>query len=564
MAESSESKIIEGNLVVKGNLNVEQQVQTKNFKVLDETTLQTILSTGGDTISFRKACDFHKPVQFNNGQTLIGIDTTYNSAYVGSPTIQAGERLVVGDSLFKITTDERKIIADTFNMTLREMDVNFLNAKKETADLIEAKDIKVSNDLIGKTIYADAIKSNKLFFDKILTNDLRAATSVTTKDLIVGNVKVENGMTIMGKQTNGSALTVNDGAIIANQGIISHTRNNRFQTLQIMGSGTKHDVCFMIDKYVDSLIQGDVTIQDSKLILDNSTLATDNILVASLENVGLGEPTNAVQLTTSTNWDEYKSQMIVEMDTDCTCPCGEYDPVNEVENAVRRNEQNQVKAKKPIVTSYITPINYMMEKDNPNVPSRFSIKNGTYRIDSNGNHLLKNIIAQDARFNKIEAYQFNANRFNVDKIVTTSVAANVVDTDNLLRSRGLAEFDGSVSSSADIFLENGSSVNVDEGSTVTFQDKSSLVLRPGAKFEMSPESSMKMSGPVEINLDNAIFISNGIKYKLSFRNPTPCEGDGVVLEYTKVEDEVSYPGQVLQNATEDAEELTKKLNSLGL
>mgnify|MGYP003291822332 CR=1 FL=1 len=132
-----------------------------------------------------------------------------------------------------------------------------------------------------------------------------------------------------------------------------------------------------------------------------------------------------------------------------------------------------------------------------------------------------------------------------------------------MRSRGLAEFDGAVSSSADIFLENGSSVNVDEGSTVTFQDKSSLVLRPGAKFEMSPESSMKMSGPVEINLDKAIFISNGIKYKLCFRNPTPCEGDGVVLEYTKVEDEVSYPGQVLQNATEDAEELTKKLNSLG-
>ena len=278
-------------------------------------------------------------------------------------------------------------------MTLRAMDVNFLNAKKETADLIEAKDIKVSNDLIGKTIYADAIKSNKLFFDKILTNDLRAATSVTTKDLIVGNIKVENGMTIMGKQTNGSALTVNDGAIIANQGIISHTRNNRFQTLQIMGSGTKHDVCFMIDKYVDSLIQGDVTIQDSKLILDNSTLATDDIVVASLEEVGTGEPTNAVQLTTKTNWDEYKSQMIVEIDSDETCPCGEYNPVCEVEDAVSRIEQNQVKAKKSIVKSYITPINYMMEKSNPNVPCKFSIKNGTYRIDSNGNHLLKNIIA---------------------------------------------------------------------------------------------------------------------------------------------------------------------------
>lgn len=261
--ESSESKngeIIEGNLLVKGNLNVDQQVQTNNLKVLDETTLKTVLTTGGDAISFRKACDFHSPVQFNNGQTLIGIDTTYNSAYVGSPTIQAGERLVVGDSLFKISSDDRKVVADTFNMTLRALDVNLLNAKKQTSDLIEAKDIKVSNDLIGKTIYADAIKSNKLFFDKIMSNDLVSQTSVTTKDLIVGNVKVENGITIMGKQANGSALTVNGGQIIANQGIVSHTRNNRFQTLQVMGSGTKHDVCFVIDKYVDSLIQGDVTI----------------------------------------------------------------------------------------------------------------------------------------------------------------------------------------------------------------------------------------------------------------------------------------------------------------
>ena len=51
---------------------------------------------------------------------------------------------------------------------------------------------------------------------------------------------------------------------------------------------------------------------------------------------------------------------------------------------------------------------------------------------------------------------------------------------------------------------------------------------------------MKMSGPVEINLDKAVFVSNGIKYKLSFRNATPCEGEGGRLEYKKVdEDDVS-------------------------
>lgn len=106
---------------------------------------------------------------------------------------------MVGDSLFKISSDDRKVTADTFNMTLRGLDVNYLKAKREDSDLICAKDIKVSGELITNTLYADSVKSSKLFFDKISTNDLLSSQSVTTKDLIVGNAKVEYGITIMGR-----------------------------------------------------------------------------------------------------------------------------------------------------------------------------------------------------------------------------------------------------------------------------------------------------------------------------------------------------------------------------
>lgn len=94
MAESSESIIsvvngmyvARGSMKINGNLEVENQITAKNIKINDESG-HNVLSTGGSEISFRKACQFLKQVEFNNGQTKIGIESTYNSAYVGSPTI---------------------------------------------------------------------------------------------------------------------------------------------------------------------------------------------------------------------------------------------------------------------------------------------------------------------------------------------------------------------------------------------------------------------------------------------------------------------------------------------
>lgn len=73
-------------------------------------------------------------------------------------------------------------------------------------------------------------------------------------------------------------------------------------------------MCFRIDKNVDSLIEGNVTIQDSNLILDNSRLATDNLIVTPLNSIREDEPASGVQITTSSDWDGYQDGMVEEIE----------------------------------------------------------------------------------------------------------------------------------------------------------------------------------------------------------------------------------------------------------
>ena len=288
MTNSDESEILDGNQVIpgsmtiEGNLDVDGQTTTNGLKVVNSNASIAFWATDSE-ISFRRACYFKDNAQFNNGRTIIGMETTYNSAYVGSETIQAGQRLVLGDSAAKWDVDSRRIIADTFNMTLAKLISDEVSMKKGVATLVQTKNLQVTNELIGQTIFADTVKTNNLYMENMAALKLNVTKSLTVKDIIVnGYAKVHTDLTIDGSGVNGAALTVNGGEIVANKGIVSHTRNNRFQCMQIMGSGTTHDTCFKVDKDVDSLFQGNVTVEDAKLILDNSTLATDNVLVTAI------------------------------------------------------------------------------------------------------------------------------------------------------------------------------------------------------------------------------------------------------------------------------------------
>ena len=268
--EEGGMKILDGNVKVNGNLEVQTQIQAREL-LLRENGKQ-ILKTAGSSILFSKECDFNNPISVMGG-TVIGKETTYNSPYVGSETIQAGKRFVLADSDFRIngnTSDNpRSIIADVFKMKLGTLVSDNVHSKTETTDSITAKNAKVTEELTANEIFADTIKTNKLFLENVSGLNLKAAEKLTTLDLVVGgSAKVERDVSILGRGLNGAALTVNGGQIVANKGVISNTRNNRFQCLEIVGSGTEHDQCLKVDRYVDTLFEGDVTIQNSRLILD--------------------------------------------------------------------------------------------------------------------------------------------------------------------------------------------------------------------------------------------------------------------------------------------------------
>lgn len=453
-------------------------------------------------------------------------------------------------------------------MSLARLDVDNLISKHEISDLIDAKTVKVSEELIGNVIYADTVKTNKLYLENITGLSIMASNTLTARDLVVeGTSTFQNGMTVSGVDTNGAAVTVNGGSLVANKGIISHTRNNRFQTMHIMGSGTDHDVCFEIAKNVDSFIEGDVTIQNSKLILDNSRLVTDNIVVTPLSEVKADEPMSGVMITTSPTWEIYRDGMVVNVQPQKAAELDEeYDPVAVVNEAIERNAANYERIHEN-VKSIVNPINYCMEQTNREIPKKFNVKNGIYRIDHGGNALMRNIIAEKGKFSKLEAYKFNVNRLRVDKLVTTSVASNVVDTDNLLKSRGIAEFDGVVNSNADVFIEDGSTVNVNDGAKFNFQSGSELKLENGAKFEMGTNTTVKMSGDMELDLAKLVFFDSrtGRRYKISFRDAHHGEGVGIVMDYERLPDVKPQTDEEAVEETElDARELDNKLKSLGI
>ena len=470
---------------------------------------------------------------------------------------------MLGDSAAKWDVDARKIIADTFDMSLEKLVSSEVSMKKGVATLIQSKNLQVTNELIGQTIFADTVKTNNLLMEKMAALNLNVAKALTVKDIIVnGKATLNSSLFVKGVGVNGAALTVEGGELVANEGIISSTRNNRFQCLEIGGSGVTHDTCFVVKSGVDSLFQGNVTIEDSNLILDNSKLAADNITVTPVSQLLNEEVTSGVQLTTRQDWEDYKVEMVQEYEDSSETSEG-YNPYATVTSAILRNRDNYEGARET-VQKLVNPICYAMENADSNVPKRFAVKNGVYRLDSNGNALIKNLVAEKGKFSELEAYKFNINKLNVDKLVTTSVASNVVDTDNLLKSRGLAEFDGTMNIGANMFIEEGAKVNVANGAKMTLQSGAGLELKDGATFTMGNNTSVKMSGDIELDANKLVFVDSktGGKWKLVFRPAVGPEGTGTVVEYIQVTDDGLATTN--QRTALDARELDEKLKKLGM
>ena len=277
------------------------------------------------------------------------------------------------------------------------------------------------------------------------------------------------------------------------------------------------------------------------------------------------EPTSGIQITTQATWDAYQDGMVEEIEPDEQFEEeGDYDPYAEVEAAMGRAARNY-ESIDATVKSLTDPITYLMERADANVPKKFTVKQGVYRMDASGNALFRNFIAEKGRFSELDAWKLRVNQLQTDKLVLTSVASNVVDTDNLLKSRGIAEFDGEVNSNADIFINEGSKVNVADGAEITVQNGATLKIANGAKFEMGSQTTVKMGGDIEIDLDKLVFLDSKTnrRYKIAFRDAGGCEGSGIVMDYSEVNEDESTT-RTTQRTADDAKQLVSKLKSLGL
>ena len=78
---SGNNEIVHGSMIVEGNLQVDTQLTANYLKVPEA------FRASSDGISFTKSCEFVDGARFNNSRTLIGIETTYNSSYVGTETL---------------------------------------------------------------------------------------------------------------------------------------------------------------------------------------------------------------------------------------------------------------------------------------------------------------------------------------------------------------------------------------------------------------------------------------------------------------------------------------------
>ena len=77
-----------------------------------------------------------------------------------------------------------------------------------------------------------------------------------------------------------------------------------------------------------------------EFILDNSRLATDEIVVTPLNRIKEEEPTSGIQITTQATWDAYQDNMVEEIEPEEQFEPGDFDPFAEVEDAMGRTARN--------------------------------------------------------------------------------------------------------------------------------------------------------------------------------------------------------------------------------
>ena len=592
-ALTTETLTVSGSAQVGGNLNVNGAIQVNGqLKLTGAVSFNDVALIDSNSdftlngkINANAACFRH--------DSIIGEDT-FDGVWEGlisANNIRATNRLFVGDSPFKVDANARTVDADTFRASFAKVVTDVAKVASAEVETLRA----TGTTMLAKAEVAD-LEAALLVAKEIQVQSFSAVGLPTIKDDldIMGNAKIEGGLTIMGANDREGGLVVNNFPAVFNWGIkVYHENGVLTQTLNVVGKSNTNGTSTPDEDYfalntaigIKSRFQGDVLVNDSKVVLSNSSLLVErDIDVGPLPNKDSGDYPSTV-LSVKGKGDGF-DQFVADQIT-YTSEASESQEDQDAGYTTR--EKIEARAAQPYdgpVMDITTPAEDLAlarvrmartakEKQIRDEKLRaatrsFEIKAGVgkrYRLDAGGNALLKKAVVEEVTASTVSAAEICADTLRVNnfemansRVVGTMEATEgaVIGSDSDSRSQVM----GTVYNYGKIVHKGGARVNFEKSSMLTIENGGDVQVK--GTFTTSDGSVVNLHGEVEIDISKLVLFDSvsGKRFKINIRpgdyytgEVDSAEGDEYVLEYLAQEQPRTVP--VMTN-----EDVTKKQQTL--
>ena len=506
---------------------------------------------------------------------------------ISAQNLRAANRIFCGDSPFEVNAISRKVLADTFEATFAKVVTAQLKATNASIGTLN-----IADGLFKKFKATDAEVTGVLSANEIQVQSFTAISEFFTKGLTVdGSATVSGGITINGAGRNEGALVVNNFPAVFNHGVrVYHKAGVVSQTMSVIGTtdteGTGDEET-AANKYafttaigVRSKFQGDVLVQDSNVVLDNSVLLAEKVLVTPI-SIPVDNANTLQILKSGDGFDVHaEGQMTYATETvddDDIAGCRTADeirsraaqpyvgravdvtsPANALANA--RARAKELSARKQARAMSVAAMT-----------KAFSVKsaNAEYRLDAGGNILLKKAIVEQVQASRLSANEivadtFRTNNFQMDNVAVEGVvtAKEGASIGNAEDNTGMSEVYGEVYNYAANVHKDDSTVEFRDQATQKFTDNTTLKVADGAAFVVDDGACASLHGQVEIDLSKLVLFNSvtGRRYHLVLRDAIDQEGDepgDIAMEFGEIKEEEQTPA-----ATTDAGAVTQRKAAL--
>lgn len=575
---------VDGSALVGGNLNVNGAVQIVGaLNAIGGISFNDVAFIRGDgdfvvngTLTTSKGAVFGNDSVI--GTDYFGVvdhsDRELLEGVISAQNLRAANRLLVGDSPFEVNALSRTVLADQFAAIFAKVTTSKLVAANS-----ELATVKAENVAVTELLEATKAKFDLLHANEIQVQSFTATAEFATKGLVVdGSATISGGLTINGSGRTEGALVVNNYPAVFNWGVYVHHKNGvSTQTLTVIGTtdteGTGQEET-QANKYafntaigVRSKFQGQVDVVDAKLVLSNSPLVAEKILVTPV-SIPVEHADTLEILKSGDGFDVYAEGQLTY---DATTAATDDETAG---TAYRTSGEIQARGAQPYVGRAVDITSPADVLANAKARSRvllarkqaravsvadmtkaFRVKTGDamYRLDAGGNILMKKAIVEQVQASKLAAHEIVADTFRTNNFQMENVAVEGVVTakegasiGNAEDNTGTSEVFGEVFNYAHITNKDDACVEFVDQSTQKFNDGTTLKVAGGASLIVDDGAYTSLHGEVELDMTKLVLFNSvtGRRYRLILRDAVDQEGDepgDIAMEFSEIKVEEKAP-----------------------